>query len=101
MNLAIVPVDRHFDAGNDDHAPFPADLDRARNRPLIVVVGDRDDLEAPVRDRVDQVLGLPETVAGQGVKVEIDRISRVDRLDTFGQVGLILSKWSEYATSEV
>ena len=66
-------------AGNHDHAALPAELDRAGDGALIVMIGDGNDLEPTIRDRVDQVVRLPESVAGEGVKVEIDGISRAYR----------------------
>src|SRR5688572_11088722 len=77
MDLAVVPVDRHLDSGNHNHAALPAQFDRLGNGALIVMVGDGNDLETTIGDRVDQVIRLPESVAGQGVKVEVDGISRV------------------------
>lgn len=102
VDLAVVPVHRHFYAGNHDHATLSTDLDGAGNRALVVMISDRNDLETAIGNRVDQFVGLPKAIARKRMKVEIDGISGMKVMSECGQRCAILprdtgTQWDKFS----
>jgi hypothetical protein len=60
------------------------------------VIGNCHDLETAVGDGVDQLLGRPEAIAGQGMEVKVDGVAGVERIRAIGHVGIILGGCGEY-----
>src|SRR5690606_8011310 len=80
--LPIIPANRHLDAGDNMYAPPLPVLDRLDDRALVVVVADRRDADTVLVQTVDEITRVPDAIADEGVKVQIDRgIGRERRLD--------------------
>ena len=95
--MSVIPAHGHLDARDDDHVALSPNLDGAGDRALIVVIGDCDDLESAVGDRIDQIISRPKAIAGQRVEMKVNGIAGIDRLVEIGHVGMILSGKREYA----
>jgi hypothetical protein len=78
VNLRALPLDRHFDTGNEGHALCRSGLGRRRQAGNIVVIGQRQQFNAISGSTAHHIGRREKAIRSSGVTMKIDVGHRSD-----------------------